>query len=83
MLRSDSRPPQNAALVSFKITRHLRENNPLNSSTLPFSIDFCESAAFIAGEWWNAMNVFFVALSTIYGPISLVFQIWIALSAIK
>jgi hypothetical protein len=44
---------------------------------------FCESAALMVGLWWNAMTVFFVALSTIYGPISLDFQIGIALSATK
>jgi hypothetical protein len=44
---------------------------------------FSASAAFIVGLWWNAMNVFFVALCAFYCSNSLDFQIWIALSAIK
>jgi hypothetical protein len=44
---------------------------------------FCESVAVMVGLWWDAMIGFFVALSTIYCPISLDFQIEIALSATK
>jgi hypothetical protein len=44
---------------------------------------FCERAAFMLRLRRDAMIGFFVALSTIYCPISLGFQIGIALSATK